>query len=122
MATIKDYKKGLTVFAVRKHDRNGHCKEIVEAEVIGTGRVYVSVVWKGQNYVRKYRESELYDYFREQINYGYASYLFLTRQAAEEYCEREELVTWAWKELTHSKISELNLKQLRGIKQAIEDK
>lgn len=121
MATIKDLKKEQKVFVTRMKSNDVLDKEIIEAKVVAVGRVYVSVVWDGFPGERKYQKDETTDRFREHIDYGWKSDLFLTRQEAEDFIEKKQLVQWALKRLTPSKIFQLNLKELRGIRLLLDD-
>jgi len=116
--TIKDFVVGQTVFIMGDgcHQRNRY--STTAAEVVKVGRKYVTV---GGNWEMQFEETATSrPYLVEHTEYGAPRMLFPSREAVDEYIEREELKTWVRTAAGWDKIDRYTLAQLRAVKTILE--
>ncbi len=116
--TIKDFKVGQTVYVMGdgRWERNKYVA--TEAEVVKVGRKYVTI---SGNCGTQFKDtSERRYYLIEHIECGTPRILFPSREAADEYREREELKTWVRTAAGWTNIDRYTLTQLREVKKTLE--
>lgn len=121
--TIKDFKQGQAVYSLEKNYNTKSKYRIDEYVVISVGRKYVKAVPKeAVGYPREFYLNNITDeYLYENRDWGYREMLFLTKEAAEGYIEKEALLFWL-RNLTHYlKDDTYSLKQLREVKKILEE-
>ena len=123
MVGLKDFKVGDTVYRVKEHKgvvREGKPiePEIKEFEVVSAGKKYVTI--NVSAYESKYLEVGQ-DYLRENRMIGDATLLFKTKEDAEAYLQKQELVKWL-RNLSFYEANQLSVEQLRVIKDIVDEK
>lgn len=116
---IKDFKIGQSVFVMGDGYRERDKYFITEAEVVKVGRKYVTIsgAWGAQ-----FKEtSASRAYLIERVECGIPRLLFQTKEAADEYREREELKAWVRVAAGWDKIGRYSLEQLRAVPRGEED-
>ncbi len=116
MLTIKDFKKGDTVFSVTMNIV-GRLKEpdIIEQTVSSVGRVYVTT--GNGSLAQKYADHNS-EYLLERATYGESHLLFKTRKDAENYIEKYNLAIWLGT-LSIAHAEKYSLEQLRKVKEIL---
>lgn len=116
MLTIKDFKKGDTVFSVTMNIV-GRLKEpdIIEQTVSSVGRVYVTT--GNGSWAQKYADHNS-EYLLERATYGESHLLFKTRKDAENYIEKYNLAIWLGT-LSIAHAEKYSLEQLRKVKEIL---
>lgn len=121
---IKDFKPGNTAYSLIRGNYNTDTKyRIDEYVVISIGRKYVKAAPKNsQNYPKEFYLNNITDeYLYENRDWGYREMLFLTKEAAEGYIEKEALLFWL-RNLTHYlRDDKYSLEQLREVKKILEE-
>lgn len=116
--TIKDFKVGQTVFVMGDGSTQRDRFRTVAAEVVKIGRKYVTT---SGNWAMQFKEThESRPYLVEHAEYGVPRLLFPSREAVDEYREREELKTWVRTAAGWEKIDRYTLAQLREVKRILE--
>lgn len=118
MITIKDFKKGDTVYILTRNCGRNKEQTISEEKVASVGRMYVTIgngAWS-QKYMN--RESE---YLFEKANCGESRLLFRTRKDAEEYIEKDNLALWLGC-ISVSEAEKYSIEQLRRVKEILKEK
>lgn len=117
--TIKDFKVGQSVFVMRdgKHERDK--RGITEAKVVKVGRKYVTISGAWGTQFKEAVSSR--PYLVEHVEYGTPRILFSSKEAADEYREREELKVWVRVAAGWDKIDRYTLGQLRAVKKILEE-
>lgn len=87
---VKDFKAGQKAYDVFLHKRYNRDPEILKAEVKSVGRKYVTLA---DSWESKYMENDEC-YLVEAKDWGERSYLFRTKNDAEEYLEHYKLSHW----------------------------
>lgn len=111
--TIKDFKVGQSVFVMRERDK----RSITEAKVVKVGRKYVTISGAWETQFKETASSRLY--LVERVEYGTPCFLFPSKEAADEYREREELKVWVRVAAGWDKIDRYTLEQLRAVKKIL---
>lgn len=115
MSMLEKFKNHKTAYLLKMDAYMPEYKDISEVDIVSIGRKYVTIA----NDV-KFAESERErDYLVEQVNCGWSSYLFATKQDALDYVEKRQLVTWFAKFTRH--FNDVSLDGLRRIKSIIEN-
>lgn len=115
MSTLDKFKNQKTAYLLKITAYMPEYENISEVDIVSVGRKYVTIA----NDV-KFAESERErDYLVEQVNCGWSSYLFTTKQDALNYVEKRQLVTWLAKFTRH--FNDVSLDGLRRIKSIIEN-
>ena len=116
--TIKDFKVGQTVFVMEDSCTQQDKFRTVAAEVVKIGRKYVTI---SGNWAMQFKEThESRPYLVEHTERGAQRLLFPSREAVDDYIEREELKTWVRTAAGWEKIDRYTLAQLRAVKQILE--
>lgn len=116
MLTIKDFKKGDTVYVVTMNRGRNEKPYIHEETVISVGRAYVTT---GSNaWSRKYMNWDT-EYLREKVEIGESGYLFKTMSDAEDYIEKCDLALWLGC-ISVSRAEKYSIEQLRQIRAILE--
>ena len=120
--TIKDFKQGNTAYSLRESYNAGAKYRIDEYVVISVGRKYVKASPKGiLNYPREFYLDNIADeYLYENKDWGYREMLFLTKEAAEGYIEKEALLLWFRNTTYILRDDKYSLEQLREVKKILE--
>lgn len=117
--TIKDFKVGQTVFVVGDGCIQRDRSRTTEAKVVKIGKKYVTI---SGNWGMQFKEtSESGSYLVEHTDYGAPRLLFPSREALDEYLEREELKTWVRTATCWDKIDGYTLAQLRAVKNILKE-
>lgn len=122
MIFLKDFKPGETVWVVRKFS-NSTTRYLTDYEIYPktvskTGRTYV---YTDSNTRYKIPDMPVYtapdgNNLVEDREYGYPSYLFLTKEAAEAYVETKRRISSIYEKATNRELlSKLSLDTLRTI-------
>ena len=90
--TIKDFKVGQTVFVMGDGSVQRDIFRTAAAEVVKIGRKYVTISGSWGMQFKETGSSR--PYLVEHTEYGAPRLLFPSREAVDEYREREELKTW----------------------------
>ena len=121
---IKDFKPGNTAYSLIRGNYNTNTKyHIDEYVVVSIGRKYVKAAPnEAIGYPKEFYLNNITDeYLYENKDWGYREMLFLTKEAAEGYIEKEALLFWL-RNLTHYlKDDTYSLKQLREVKKILEE-
>lgn len=116
--TIKDFKVGQTVFIMGDGRTQRDKFSTTTAEVVKIGRKYVTI---SGNWATQFKEThESRPYLIEHMEYGAPRLLFPSREAVDDYIEREELKTWVRTAAGWEKIDRYTLAQLRAVKKILE--
>lgn len=117
--TIKDFKVGQTAFAMGGYRTSKNRFLITEAEAVKVGRKYVTI---SGNWGTQFKETSISrPYLIEHCECGTPRLLFPSREAADNYIEREELKTWVREATGWDKIDLYSLKKLRAVKKILEE-
>ena len=109
--TIKDFKVGQTAFVMGDGSAQRDRFRTVAAEVVKIG-----------NWAMRFKEThESRPYLVEHTEYGAPRILFPSREAVDDYIEREELKTWVRTAAGWEKIDRYTLAQLRAVKKILEE-
>lgn len=115
---LSDFKVGQPVFVMG----DGHTQktrfQVNEATVVKVGRKYVTISgsWGLQFGVF----SEGLPYLSEKTDVGTPRRLFPSKEAVDEFCEREQLKAWACAAIDWTKVDRLSTAQLRDMKRILE--
>lgn len=116
--TIKDFKVGQTVFVMGDGGAQRDRFRTTAAEVVKIGRKYVTI---SGNWAIQFEEThESRPYLIEHTEYGVPLLPFPSREAVDDYIEREELKTWVRTAVGWEKIDRYTLPQLRAVKKISE--
>ncbi len=123
MVSLKDFKVGNTVYRVKEYKgvvREGKPiePEIKNFMVVFVGKKYVTI--KAGACECKYMETGQ-KYLRESRMTGDATLLFKTKEDAEAYLQKQELVKWL-SNLSFYNANQLSVEQLRMIKDIVDGK
>ncbi len=116
--TIRDFAVGQTVFVMGDGRRERNKYDTTVAEVVKVGRKYVTI--SGSRGTQFKETSASRPYLIENAEYGTPQMLFPSREAADEYREREELKTWVRTAAGWDKIDRYTLTQLKAVKTILE--
>ena len=112
MLTIKDFKTNdPAVILTMNHGRNED-PVISEVKIGSVGRKYVTI--NNGPFEKKFQNWNA-EYLHEASNYGE---LFMTREAAEQYIEKEDLALWLGT-LSVSAAGKYSLETLRKVKELL---
>lgn len=115
MLTIKDFKTNdPAVILTMNHGRNED-PVISEVKIGSVGRKYVTI---NNGPFEKNFQNWNAEYLHEASNYGERSQLFMTREAAEQYIEKEDLALWLGT-LSVSAAGKYSLETLRKVKELL---
>ena len=117
--TIKDFKVGQTVFVMGDGSVQRDRFRTAAAEVVKIGRKYVTISGSWGMQFKETGSSR--PYLVEHTEYGAPRLLFPSREAVDEYREREELKTWVRTAAGWDKIDRYTLAQLRAVKKILEE-
>lgn len=116
--TIKDFKVGQPVFIMGDGSTQRDRFRTTAAEVVKIGRKYVTI---SGNLAMQFKEMhESRPYLVEHTEYGAPRLLFPSREAVDDYIEREELKNWVWTAVGWEKTDRYTLAQLREVKRILE--
>lgn len=115
MSILEKFKNKKTAYLLKITAYMPEYENISEVDIVSVGRKYVTIA-NGVKFAESEHEK---DYLVEQVNYGWSSYLFVTKQDALDYVEKKQLVTWFAKFTRH--FNDVSLDGLRQIKSIIED-
>ena len=93
--SVKDFHVGDSAWSV---ERRGNAENIVEKKVTKVGRKYVTAGDFGQQYAELPRGGA---YLSDNASCGYNSYLFPSKQAAQEFIQKKELVLKLQRKVDH---------------------
>lgn len=113
--TIKDFKVGQKIAVLRMHCMRNMEPELYERTVDKVGRKYV-VDNRGTKYCK---EDYLTEGLVENSEYGERAYIFPTKEEAEKYIEKSEILKWL-QGLNFISGREYTLEQLRKVKEILE--
>jgi len=116
--TIKEFVVGQTVYIMG--DGRSWCPEhvITTAEVVKVGSKYVTI---SGSWGSRFKEvSTRKQYLVEHTEYGPPRRLFPSREAVDNYIEREGLKEWLRAATGWDKIDRYTMSQLRAVKQILE--
>ena len=117
--TIKDFKVGQIAYIMVDGRTERDKFSTQEIEVVKIGRKYVTV---SGNWAMQFKEThESRPYLVEHKEYGAPRLLFPSREAVDDYIEREELKTWVRTAAGWEKIDRYTLNQLRAVKKVLEE-
>lgn len=108
MISVKDFTKGDTVYLLQRNIGRNARPSVSEDTVVSVGRKYVTVTRD-----RRFQDWNA-DYLYEKTRCGEALLLFATKEAAEEYIEKNDLAVWIGN-FSVSDAEKLSLSQLRQI-------
>ena len=114
MITVKDFKKGDTVYSLLRNTGRNTEPIITEVEVMSVGRSYVTT---GGVRPRRYQNWEE-EYLYEKTDIGEASLLFITKEGAENYIEKCNLALWLGS-VSVRQAESYSLEQLRHVKEIL---
>lgn len=116
---IRDFSKGQTAYIVGGGVRERKGISVEKVEVAKVGRKYVTIAG---NWGERFREvyGRVQPYLIEQTEIGTPRLLFPTKEAVNEYREREELKEWVREMAGWDKIGRYTLGQLRAVKMILE--
>ena len=97
----------------RGRDKRG----ITEAKVVKVGRKYVTISGAWETQFKEAVSSR--PYLVERVEHGIPRVLFPSKEAADEYREREELKIWVRVAVDWGKIDHYTLEQLRAVKKIL---
>lgn len=119
--TIKDFKQGQAVYSLEKNHNTKSKYRIDEYVVISVGRKYVKAAPKNsQNYPKEFYLNNITDeYLYENRDWGYREMLFLTKEAAGGYIEKEALLFWLRNLTYYLRDDKYSLEQLREVKKIL---
>lgn len=123
---ITDFQVGQTVFVMGPGQTPKTKYQTDEAKVVKVGQKFVTI--NGNSSFPLYSTSifqgtpESCPYLIERATHGEARLLFPSKQAAEEYCERDGLKRWLWQAVGWEKADAFTLDQLREVKKILEAK
>ena len=115
--TLKDFKPGDTVYILRMHRGRNTAPTISETNVESVGRKYL-VIGRDTKYMIE-DDGITHNYLIEKASYGEESYLFQTKQVAEEYIEHHDLALWLGC-FSIAKAEKVPLEKLRKVKEILE--
>lgn len=113
--TIKDFKVGQKIAVLRIHCIRSRESELYERTVDKVGWKYV-IDNKGIKYCK---EDYLAEGLVESSEYGERAYIFPTKEEAEKYIEKNNLLEWM-RSLNFVSGREYTLEQLRKVKKILE--
>ena len=116
--TIKDFKVGQTVFVMGDGSVQRDRFRTAAGEVGKIGRKYVTISGSWGMQFKETGSSR--PYLVEHTEYGAPKFLFPSKEAVDEYCEREELKTWVRTATGWEKIDRYTLHQLRAVRDILE--
>lgn len=117
--TIKDFKVGQTVYIIGDFRTQKDRFRSIEAEVVKVGRKYVTI---SGNWGLQFKGTAASrPYLIEHTEVGAPRLLFPSREAVDEYREREELKTWVRTAAGWEKIDRYTLAQLREVKKILKE-
>ena len=121
--TLKDFKQGQTAYSLIREINIAIKYRIEECVVISVGRKYVKASSKeALGYPREFYLDDITDeYLHENKDWGCNYMLFLTKEALDNYIEKENLREWLNNAMSRSKVLSYSLDQLRAIKAILED-
>lgn len=117
MLTIKDFKKGDTVYILQENMGRNTMSVVSERTVLRVGRTYVTLdtAWE-----EKFMDWDK-EYLLEKCDFGEKKLLFKTRADAEGYIEKCDLAQWLSR-ISVSQAEEYSLEQLRKVKEILDVK
>lgn len=116
--TIKEFVVGQTVYVMEDGGSRRPKHVITPAEVVKVGRKYVTI--SGSWGLRFKEASVPKQYLVEQTEYGAPKRLFPSREAVDDYIEREGLKEWLRAATSNGKIDSYTIEQLRAVKKILE--
>ena len=119
--TIKDFTPGQIAYIMGSRFTQRDKLGTQMAEVTKIGRKYVTVENSGGWNYQFEETSESRLYLVEHTDYGDRRLLFPSKEAVDEYREREELKTWVRTAAGWEKIDRYTLAQLRAVKKILEE-
>ena len=118
---IKDFAVGQTVFIMGDGRSWRDRFRTTAAEVLKIGSKYITIRIS-ENWAMQFKEMhESKPYLVEHTEYGAPRLLFPSREAVDDYIEREELKTWVRTAAGWEKIERYTLAQLRAVKKILEE-
>lgn len=115
---IKDIKVGQTVFVMGDGNVQRDRFRTTAAEVVKIGRKYVTI--SGNRGLQFKETAASRPYLIEHTEVGAPRLLFPSREALDEYRERDELKMWLRTAAGWEKIDRYTLGQLREVKKILE--
>ena len=121
--TLKDFKPGQEVYSLIREINIAIKYRIEECVVISVRRKYVTASSKeALGYPREFYLDDITDeYLLENKDWGCRYMLFPTKEALDNYIEKENLREWLNNAMSQSKVLSYSLDQLRAIKTILEE-
>ncbi len=119
--TIKDFALGQIAYIMGDYRTQQKRFNTQEAKVAKIGRKYVTIKALGGWDMQFESTAESRPYLVEHTEIGAPRLLFPSKEAVDEYREREELKTWVRTAAGWDKIDRYTLDQLRAVKMILEE-
>ena len=121
--TLKDFKPGQKAYSLIREINVAIKYRVEECVVISVGRKYVKASSKeALGYPREFYLDDITDeYLHEKKDWGCNYMLFPTKEALDNYIEKENLREWLNNAMSRSKVLSYSLDQLRAIQAILED-
>ena len=121
--TLKDFKPGQEAYSLIREMNIAIKYRVEECMVISVRRKYVTASPKeALGYPREFYLDDITDeYLLENKDWGCRYMLFPTKEALDNYIEKENLREWLNNAMSRSKVLSYSLDQLRAIKAILED-